>query len=245
MKSIPAIAFALQVIAAHAQTVDVWITAGAHAPQILTEARATARGALLLFDAGDLLDTEPAADTAAELAYDALVPAERDLRQGLAAYSELLARSRATGISANVVSKDVPNLVPCRIWEINGVRVALTSVLDPALVPALKLEDPAAALKRLVPSLRSAADITLVISHGPWDQALALARGVPEIDAVIAGHAPEGSETVNKTLVISSAPVLHLEVSAGERTRGIRADRRSREKAAEKPHPAASALPSR
>lgn len=36
------------------------------------------------------------------------------------------------------------------------------------------------------------------------------------------GHAPARSETVNKTLVISSDAVLHLELSAGERTRGIR-----------------------
>lgn len=226
MKSILAIAFVLQVVASHAQTVDVWVTSGAPAPAVITRARSTARGALLLFDAGDLLASEAAADTAAELAYDALVPAARDLARGLEPYASRLARSRATGISANVLSRDVRNLVPCRIWEVNGVRVALTGVLEPALVPDLKLADPAAALARLVPSLRGAADITLVIAHGSFDQALALARAVPGIDAVIAGHAAAGTEMVEKTLVVSGGDaVMHLEVSAGPRSRQIRATR--------------------
>lgn len=226
MKSLLAIAFALQAVASHAQTVDVWVTSGTPAPEVIARARSTARGALLLFDAGDLLTSGAAADTAAELAYDALVPAEADLAHGLQPYAVLLARSRATGISANVVSRDVRNLVPCRIWEINGVRVALTGVLEPTLAPGLKPEDPAPALARLVPSLRGAADITLVIAHGSWDRALALARAVPGIDAVIAGHAPAGTETVEKTLVVSGGDaVMHLEVSAAPRSRQIRATR--------------------
>lgn len=223
MKLIPALAFALQVIACHAQTVDVWFTAGTLSRPIVAEARRTARGAVLLFDAGDLLRDERTADAAAELAYDALIPADRDLSQGLAPYAALLARSRATGISANVISKDVRNLVPCRIWEVNGVRIGLTGVVSPRFAPLAA--DPQKALASLMPGLREAVDVTLVVVHASWDDALELARTVPGIDVVVAAHAGAHSETVGKTLVVapSEREVCHLEVSAGDRTRQVRA----------------------
>lgn len=217
------VAFALQVLAAQAQTVDVWISAGSLSRPVVAEARRTARGAVLLFDAGDLLTDASNADAAAELAYDALIPAERDLAAGLGAYGALLARSRATGISANVISKDVRNLVPVRIWEVNGVRVGLTGVVSPRLVPLASA--PAAALNALMPGLRAAVDVTLVVAHGSWDEALALARTVPGADVVVVAHAGAHSETIARTLVVAPAEneLCHLEVSAGDGTRQVRA----------------------
>lgn len=190
--------------------VDVWVTSGGgHEVEELSrraaairEQRRASHGAILLFDAGDTFPADQrladrVADAVAEMAYDAVAPGEADLVGGPRRYEALAARSRATALSASVPVTATSAFVPCRIWEVNGVLVGVTAVL----------EAPVASLEKVVPGLNKVADFTIVLCHTGWNEATAIAREVDGIDVLVVGHGGhEGgrTESVGKTMVVDA-----------------------------------------
>lgn len=195
---------------------------------LVRQARQDSEGAILLLDGGDMFHPQPEAgprlegairnraellsDAAAELAYDALVPGDTDLASGWERYEQLIARSRASALCANIVTESTSPVRPFAIWEIHGVTIGVTGVVDPALVSKtvrsqarVRFEVPEAALRKVIRDLRKAVDVTVVFAHTGWDEAVRLGTSVEGIDVIFGGHTSrhEGHvETVGRTLML-------------------------------------------
>ncbi|MEE9384740.1 MAG: multiheme c-type cytochrome [Nannocystaceae bacterium] len=85
-----------------------------------------------------------------------------------------------------------PGLQPSRTVNIEGYAVAVTSIVDPAAVPPgagfPALRDPLSAARDVARSFeQSAADLRVILVHGPRALAERIARQVTNIDLIIVG----------------------------------------------------------
>lgn len=118
-------------------------------------------------------------------------------------------------VSANI-SSTIPNgfkALPYMIREIplpseggKSVRVAFVglSEMSEYVAYGMKIEDPIAAAKRVIPEVRRKADVVIVLSYMKSPEALRLAGEVPGIDAIISGTGEMYSPgyRVGNTLVV-------------------------------------------
>jgi len=162
------------------------------------------REGALLVDLGDILEAFPdkllaveILETYRELGYDAVALGDQELAYGGAALSE--AARRLALLSNNLsFSPGTGALSPQPlVIEREGLRIGVLSLLDPAVLQSLPeakrqglvLEAPAQAAGRLLEALRSErADLTVLLYHGPYVNALALAGRVAGIDLLLVGH---------------------------------------------------------
>ncbi|MGQ9524308.1 MAG: multiheme c-type cytochrome, partial [Armatimonadota bacterium] len=166
--------------------------------------------------------------------YDGAVPGEMDLLEGEAVF-----RRRWCGlgfaVAANLLDAEGKYFLSqylVRQVTIRGarrprqVKVAVTGVVSPLLISKLaelssrsldwvRAEDPTAVLKSLVPKLRKEATVVVVLAHTGIPAAAQLAKDVPGIDVVVAGHNPAVSVLSPPNL---GGPLL---VAAGDRGRHI------------------------
>ncbi|MFO1020189.1 MAG: multiheme c-type cytochrome [Planctomycetales bacterium] len=124
-------------------------------------------------------------------------------------------------LSANIVFFDAPDLgtpVPFRVVTVNGVKVAITSILgkkyredlygDKNGNDQVKITDPAEALTKLLPKLKAESpDLMVLLSEAPVAESKELAEKFPEFKIVLtAGGAEDGDDkpiVVGKSWVIS------------------------------------------
>ncbi len=196
----------------------------------------------LLLDAGDLLDVSPdelLADEILqvyrELGYDAVVPGEQELSNGVAAL--LSYRDRIPLMAHNLAV--CPDADRCLFFsaeppiiERGGVRVGLLALVDPQafrleppeVLGKLKIRPPVEAAKDLVAQLRQRkAQLVVLLFHGTYGQAAELVRRVGGIDVAIVGHEQQLIEArrVGRTLLASPGEegnrvgILRLSLSAG------------------------------
>lgn len=163
-----------------------------------------------------------------ELGYDAIGVGEMDLNFGLPTLvadardhdlpmvcANLVAKERmkTTGPAAATADRLGTVFAPYRIVTKAGSRVGFVALISPAVreqptddkaaskdAPTFEIKDPLEVAKTVVPELRAACDILVVLAHMGEDEATALVTAVPGIDLVILGHDPQGRSLTPKKI---------------------------------------------
>lgn len=175
------------------------------------------RGYLLL-DNGDLFSRPQkrpllaaglVADAMNKMRYDAVNLGEREFSHGMSLVKRLAESAEFTLLSANVEARD-PLWVPYIIKQISGVRVAVIGVVDPGFMigneePSLTVRGTKDVLNILIPKLREAADICVLLSHTGYEGTVDLVKQVPGIDIAIAGHGKKMQKPVKTGNTIVTA----------------------------------------
>jgi 2',3'-cyclic-nucleotide 2'-phosphodiesterase (5'-nucleotidase family) len=181
------------------------------------------RARTLLVDAGDVLDPEPDEELArevlesyAELGYDAVAVGDQELSNGAAQLASW--RERFPLACHNLVLCQGDRCIffglEALTFRKGGERVGVIALLDPQVLDlypeelkrSLIVEPPNQAAAALLESLKSqAVDWVVVLYHGPLREAERLAREVPGIDLIVAGHEQRLQEPrlVGGTLLVS------------------------------------------
>jgi 2',3'-cyclic-nucleotide 2'-phosphodiesterase/3'-nucleotidase len=161
----------------------------------------------LLVDAGDLLDvfsdpllSEAILDSYDELDYDAVAVGDQELSNGVESLLRYRESHRLFSHNLTLCPDDTRcvffSLEPL-ILSRGSLRVGVFALIDPevfALYPeelrkALKIASPEQTARRLLASLREAGtELTVLLYHGPYDRARALASRVAGLDIVVVGH---------------------------------------------------------
>jgi hypothetical protein len=100
-------------------------------------------------------------------------------------------------VSANVGLFGPPGKIAPqkRIVEAGGLKLGVTSVLGKKYQreihnPDVEMTDPEAALARVLPELRSACDLTVLLANATREESAAFARRFPELDVVVIADGP-------------------------------------------------------
>lgn len=131
-----------------------------------------------------------------ELKHDAITPGEKDFALGLKKFEKLAKDSGISFVSANLKRRNGKSLFEShRVFtrkDASGkpVRVAVfgLSGKDIAWPKELKVDDPIAAARALVPRLRKEADFVIALTHQGLEADRKLAAAVPGIDVIAGGH---------------------------------------------------------
>jgi 2',3'-cyclic-nucleotide 2'-phosphodiesterase (5'-nucleotidase family) len=171
-----------------------------------------ADGPTLLVDAGDFgadKDFDPWSKTTfiydmmGEMGYDAVTPGETELIRGLDAVKELYARHPGVKVVSANIRDQAGNLIwdESAIIEKGGVKFGVTGVTGRAFyefnlargkqeVDEFTFGDPREALERVLPGLRQAADVVVVLMHESPADAQKTAEAISGMDVVVVGHNP-------------------------------------------------------
>jgi len=133
----------------------------------------------------------------AELKYDAINLAERDLQYGVDTIREMRDRYDLPFISANVylAGQDKLFAPPYVIKKMGNLKVGIFGVVKPPankrmITPAqgFEIRDPFSAAAKVVADLREKCDVVVTLSHLGFEDSKRLARDLPEIDIIVSGH---------------------------------------------------------
>lgn len=191
--------------------------------------RKGSRGPLLAVDGGDLFfrnyrlprrawedlarDAFVLARSLSPLSVAAAAVGETDLALGLPVLERLGKVSDVPLLCANLTAKGGRRPFESHlIWEEEGVRVALFSVLSRGLGvetmhPDIALEEPLDVARALVPKLREKADFVVLLGHLPEAEARKLVERVPGIDIAVQSQGktrPEEPKTRGGTLFLTA-----------------------------------------
>lgn len=188
--------------------------------------RDTAQNFLLL-DAGDFMGrdvsfgekkAEVYLQSMALMGYDGMVVGESDFGFGVDYIVKRTAEAGLPILVANLYdAKNNQLLFPAssRIEYPSGVTIGLIGVMGsrvkfPPQVPAgaLRITDPAAAIRREAAGFSPPVDAVVVLAHLPIVDARQLAREVPEIDLIICGH--EGRQVRKQDRRFGNAFILQI-----------------------------------
>jgi 5'-nucleotidase len=199
----------------------------------------TRYGDLLLVDAGDHSHPQVARPgglngfmlkAMGELGYDAITLGEVELHRGPEFVRAILDSARVPVVLANVRFQSTGEPVgrPYVVCEAGGRSCAVTGVtgadlLDSRVAAAFTFEEPAAALRRILPEMNREADLTIVLAHLWPGAAMALAEEVPGVDVLVMGHSPGTVPPTRVGQVITVRPgdkgeylaEVHLELAPG------------------------------
>ena len=186
---------------------------------------------VLLLDSGDAIAGNAAAnldrgegavDVLNAVQYDAAAMGNHENDFGYQRLLELKPKMAYPFLAANVFKDGKAQFEPYIIKSVNNVNIALVGVVTPEYAPKeLTVEDPVAALARLMPELREKAGVVIVMAHlGEERQYTAkrLAASVQGIDLILDGHdhvpTPAGI-AVGDTLIVNPGAEM---VNIGETT---------------------------
>jgi 2',3'-cyclic-nucleotide 2'-phosphodiesterase (5'-nucleotidase family) len=178
-----------------------------------------------------------------ELGYDAIGIGEMDLNFGLGALAKDARSYRLPIVCANIIARVDSVKVrgegdefaaaerlgtafpPYHIVEKAGIRLGFVGVMSPGTkvpgagrssVDALTytIEDPKAALERVLPDVRKKCDVLVVLAHMDQVEAQHLVEAVPDIDLMVLGHDP-GSRPLGAPIEAGKTRILRA-VSQGQ-----------------------------
>jgi len=161
----------------------------------------------LLVDAGDLLDPYPdealstaILDSYLDLGYTAIAVGDQEFANGLESLLEYRKRYPLVAHNLSVCPDENSciffSTVPL-IVERGGVRIGIFALIDPQvftlypneLKEKLKIQEPAAAARNQIYYLGElGVEATVLLYHGPYESATALAEKVKGVDVLILGH---------------------------------------------------------
>ena len=140
----------------------------------------------------------------ASVGYDAMVPGNYEFEFGTDFFTSTDTTGETGGLSivcANILKPDgMPFLPPYRIFDRNGLKVAVVGIMDVEMrkyildenfaIPAgeLQLADPTAVLNDLIPKVRKVSDFIILISNAPFEVNIVLANRVNGINVVVSAE---------------------------------------------------------
>lgn len=148
--------------------------------------------------------------------------------KGTAQLRELVGDSRFSWVSANVREEADPSRVFAAeqgarrftVEEVGGVRLAVTGLVsaeaaDPVVMGGaakfgVRVLDPVEAAREVVPEMRAAADVVVLLSHLREEETLRVVRSVDGIDAALGTHVGDATErprVVNGAIVAVAGPM--------------------------------------
>jgi predicted CXXCH cytochrome family protein len=146
----------------------------------------------------DRLKSDVAVEAMGIIGYTAFVPGDAELRYDRKSIEGWMSKSKTPFVLANAKFKDSGKPVCSRPFVVqelpNGRRVAVVGVVGMDLFPdmmqmgmEIEITDPAAALKSLLPKVRSQADFVIVAAHASADKAKELAK-LSGVDLLLCTH---------------------------------------------------------
>ena len=172
---------------------------------------------LLVLDAGDSLvgdrpySQQSQGATSVEamnrLGYDAAALGPKDLGLGAEILSQRIAEADYMYLAANVAyaATGEPVAGDVLFREMGGHGVAIIGLTEKVDAPGFTVADPVETLQKLLPDVRSRADIIIVLTHLPVSAAREMAAVMPDIDLIVAGgseHLAAGEEIGGRTLIV-------------------------------------------
>ncbi len=181
---------------------------------------------MLLLDAGGLFgprsklereQTRFVCEVTAGFGYDAIGLGHQDLNYGLDFLREMIALHHLPFTSANVrdtVSGE-PILPPYLIVRKDSQVFGIVSVLDPAEKfismsardEALRIDDPVATLRLLVPQIRREAKTVVLLSHFDVPKTEELLKEIEGVDIAVVGHTHQalpGERVVGRSIMLAA-----------------------------------------
>jgi hypothetical protein len=149
-------------------------------------------------------------DSKQKMGYQAIAFGADDLRLPAADLLSAAGGDAGRFVSANVglfgfASKSTPT---SRVVEIGGIKIGVTAVFGRTYQKdihndMIEMSDPAVALGKIVPELKSKADYLVLLAHATSDESKALAKKFPEFRFVVTSDgpqlAPKDPETIEGT----------------------------------------------
>jgi len=124
---------------------------------------------------------------------DALNIGDGEFIMGLDALAKLRSKASFPFVSSNIVTRNggQPVFEPYVLKSVAGTRVAILGVCpqDSVFVPDLRIEDPAAAVRKMAAAVRGKSDFLIVLSGLGLERDRELARQVPGINLIVSAHA--------------------------------------------------------
>lgn len=195
---------------------------GAYIEQI----RKDAAGHSLLLDAGDVfqgtyISNENHGKAMTEfmnmMNYDAIEVGNHEFDWGQDVLSQRIGESKMPWLGANITgtTKLASQLKPYIVKQVNGIRVGIIGIILPTAPSIIKygntdgltFSSDIDTVKKLMPEVRSKADIVIVLSHNGLDNDVKLAEAVPDIDVIVGGHSHtvlQNTREVNHTLIVQA-----------------------------------------
>lgn len=132
------------------------------------------------------------------LRYDAIIPGEADLSEGMTFLFEEISEKHLPFISTTIFKKDENVLIfpPYVIKEVNGVKIAVISLTlfeervlkIKKLTESVRIDDSALRIGQYIRFLKGRSDIIIALSHSGIVEAVDLSKQYPEVSFVIEGH---------------------------------------------------------
>jgi hypothetical protein len=155
-----------------------------------------------------------------KMGYDAIALGKTDLRLPtgeLVSVAASDADHQSPFISANVglFGFDAGLTAKTRIIQRGGVKLALTAVLGKKFQKEInndeiEMVDPATALAKIVPALKSKADYLILLAHATRDESIELAKKFPQFDLVISAGGPAEPPAEARKIEGSQTPLIEV-----------------------------------
>ena len=127
--------------------------------------------------------------------YDGMNIADGELSLGLKFFEKLREKTRFPLLSANLYKKENPLGETYLIKKFVGFKVGVIGLVSPTFFnveflakEGLKVKDPEATLKEILPKVKAQADIIILLAHMERIEINMLIQKVPGVDVVVIGH---------------------------------------------------------
>jgi 2',3'-cyclic-nucleotide 2'-phosphodiesterase (5'-nucleotidase family) len=139
---------------------------------------------------GDMSEGEAIVAGMGLIGYDAMALGPKELALGLDTVRQRMAEAEFPILSANVaLDASGELLAPAyRVVEVGTYRAAIAGLTRPleAPVDGIHVLDPLEAVRRILPEMTAQAELVILLTNLPFEQAQALAVELPGIDLVVA-----------------------------------------------------------
>ncbi|MGL6064899.1 MAG: 5'-nucleotidase C-terminal domain-containing protein [Fusobacteriaceae bacterium] len=137
-----------------------------------------------------------------EIKYDAMIPGNHEFNFGMETLDRIIKSFKGDFIAANLYKDGKRVFTPYKIYEKQGVKIAIIGVVTPHIMKwdsenlkGYTTTNPVEEVKQLIPEIKKKADIIVVAAHMPLDpeygngdSAREIAEVNPDVLVVFAGH---------------------------------------------------------
>lgn len=176
---------------------------------------------LLILDAGDILAPFPSrtkdsvfVEVYRRIPIDAVAFGDQELIEGFDFFARRM-KNNLPFISLNTYRDGRRLLKPYIVKQAGGVRIVITSLInkdaflfyEPSTLGGTSISDPAQALRAILPELKQAGDVIVLLSHLGFDAERKIAAEFSDIDIIISGQTPAYlpvPEKIGKTFILGA-----------------------------------------
>jgi len=176
---------------------------------------------LLILDAGDILAPFPSrtkdsvfVEVYRRIPIDAVAFGDQELIEGFDFFARRM-KNNLPFISLNTYREGRRLLKPYIVKQVGGVRIVITSLInkdaflfyEPSNLGEVELRDPTSELRSILPELKQAGDVIVLLSHLGFDAERKIAAEFSDIDIIISGQTPAYlpvPEKIGKTFILGA-----------------------------------------